>query len=131
MKRRILTGLSAALALCALVQIIGSSRARAFQREAPRLGRYNCARVADGPAVTELQLLSRDKYESADKAGVYAYDAGARRIEWLTGTISREWVGFYIPKGSDNASYDTIVIRGKKDADEGVERDLLKCTLAE
>jgi hypothetical protein len=130
MKRRILTGLAAALALCSLIQILGSSRADASQREAPRLGRYNCTRVADGPAVTDLKLLSVDKYESADKAGVYAYDRGARRIEWLTGTISRQWVGFYTPKGNDNA-YDTIVIRAKKDADEGVERDLLKCTLAE
>jgi hypothetical protein len=131
MKRRILTGLAVALALCALVQIIGSTRADASQRVAPKVGRYNCTRVADGPALTDLKLLSGDKYESADKAGVYAYDAGARRIEWLTGTISKQWVGFYIPKGNDNSGYDTIVIRDKKDADEGVERDLLKCTLAE
>ena len=130
MKRRILTATASALALCALLNITGSPRAAAAQRETLKLGRYSCARVGDGPAITELKLISRDKYEGADKTGVYSYESGSRRIDWLTGAVSRQWVGFYIPGGSNNAS-DTIVIRDKKDADDGVEHDLLRCTLAE
>ncbi len=130
MKRRILTATVSALVLCALLNVPGSLYANAAQRETPRPGRYSCTRVGDGPSVSVLSIVSRDKYESADKMGVYAYEAGERRIEWLTGSISRQWVGFYIPKGNDNAT-DTIVIRDKKDVDEGVERDALRCTLAE
>jgi hypothetical protein len=131
MKRIFLAALLVTLSTCALVTVAALVRADAAKPEAPPLGRYTCAPVAGDSALAELKLLSKDKYQSADQTGVYAYEAGSRKIEWPTGSIPRQLVGFYIPKGVDNAANDTIIVRDKKDVEEGAERDLWRCSLAQ
>ncbi|MBD0373529.1 MAG: hypothetical protein ICV60_22035 [Pyrinomonadaceae bacterium] len=131
MKRRFLFGLLPVLAAYMMVGVIAFAGSNATQRRALPLGRYACVRADDSSPLPDLKLLSRDKYENADKGGIYVYEAGLGRIEWLTGPIPKQRVGFYIPKGGDNAQSDTIVIRDRKDVDEGVERDLWRCNLAQ
>lgn len=131
MKRNFLTGLSVALTLCATLSLFALTQAEAAQREAaPPLGRYNCTPLADGPAFPGINLISKDRYESADNNGIYVYETSSGRIEWLTGSISRRLVGFYTPRGVDNAAQDTIIIRDKKDVEEGKTRDLWRCNPA-
>lgn len=131
MKRMFLAGVSAALAAYMMVGVIAFARPNTSQRRALPLGRYTCVRVSDSAQLPDLKLVSRDKYESEEKTGVYAYEAGSGKIEWLTGAISRQLIGFYVPKGTDNSSQDTIIIREKRDVDEGNNRDLWRCNLAE
>lgn len=131
MKRRILAAILTALVAYPLVGVIASARSNSGQRYQLPLGRYTCARVNDSSALPDLKLVSRDRYENADKTGVYVYEASERRIEWLTGAISKQLVGFYVPKGVDNSANDTIIVRDKKDVDAGNDRDLWKCNLAQ
>lgn len=130
MKRKFLTALLMGLAVYTMVGVIALAGSKTTQRRALPLGRYTCVRADDSALLPDLKLLSTDKYENADKPGVYVYEARSGRIEWLTGSIPKQRVGFYIPKGADNAKSDTIVIRDRKDVDEGVERDLWRCSLA-
>jgi hypothetical protein len=131
MKRKLLAALLAALAVYTVVGVIASARPASSQRNPLPLGRYTCTRANDSSPLPDLKLLSKDKYENVEKTGIYVYEAGSRKIEWLNGSISKQFLGVYVPKGVDNAKYDTIIIRDKKDMDEGVERDLWRCTLAE
>ena len=131
MKRRFLTALLAALAAYQIIGVIAFARPNMTQRNALPLGRYTCARVNDSSPLPDLKLLSKDKYENMEKTGIYVYEAGSGRIEWLNGPIPKQRVGFYVPRGADNAKYDTIIIRDKKDVEEGIERDLWRCNLAE
>jgi hypothetical protein len=131
MKRRFLIPLLAIVATYTLPCVIGFARANATQRQALPLGRYTCVKGNDSSPLPDLKLVSKDKYENADKTGVYVYEPASRTIEWLTGSIAKQQVGVYIPKGTDNAQRDTIVIRDKKDIDEGVTRDLWRCILAQ
>lgn len=131
MKRKFLAGVMAALLTCMMVSVIAFAQPNTAQRNPLPLGRYTCVRVSDSSPLPDLKLLSKDKYENVNKTGVYVYEAGARTIEWLSGSISKGQVGFYIPKGVDNAQHDTIIIRDKKDVEAGTERDLWRCNLAE
>src|SRR5215212_5767792 len=108
MKRNFLLVFFAAIVLCGMLSIITLGRAGTAEREALPLGRYACVRVSDGSTLPGLNLLSKDKYEKGDQTGIYVYEAGERRIEWLSGPIPKQLVGFYVPKGVDNASNDTI-----------------------
>ena len=131
MKRKFLIGLMATLMVNLLVGVIGLARTNMTQRKALPLGRYTCERVNDSSALPDLKLLSKDKYENMEKTGVYVYEAGSGRIEWLSGAISKQQVGFYVTKGTNNAKSDMIIIRDKRDVEEGTERDLSRCSLAE
>jgi hypothetical protein len=129
MKRRFLIPLLAIVATYTLPCVIGFACAHATQRLALPLGRYTCVRGNDASPLPDLKLVSKDKYENADQTGVYVYESASRTIQWLNGSIPKQQVGVYIPKGTDNAQRDTIVIRDKKDVDEGTTRDLWRCTL--
>ena len=131
MKRKFLAAILTALAAYQMVCVIAFARPDITRRNAPRLGRYTCVRVNDSSPLPDLKLLSTDKYENMEKTGIYVYEAGSGKIEWLSGSIPKQHVGFYVPKGADNAKYDTIIIRNKKDVEEGIERDLWRCSLAE
>jgi hypothetical protein len=131
MKRRFLVSLLAALVAYPLAGVIGFARPDTIQRQALPLGRYTCVRASDSSPLPDLKLVSKDKYENADKTGVYVYEAASRTIEWLNGSIPKQQVGIYIPKGVNNSQSDTIIIRDKQDVDAGTERDLWRCTLAQ
>lgn len=96
--------------------------------EIPRLGKYTGIWVgtqADfGRAEPDLIILPKGKYKQLDKVGNYSYNAKTRKIEWLSGSIPKQWVGFFVPKGFEGAKFDTIVIRDKKDVAEGNKRNL-------
>jgi hypothetical protein len=130
MNRRFLIGILAALAAYPLAGVMAFTRPGMTQRQALPLGRYTCVRAGDSSPLPDLKLVSKDKYENADQTGVYVYEAGSRTIEWLNGSIPKQQVGVYVPKGVDNSKYDTIIIRDKKDVSEGIERDLWRCNLA-
>lgn len=131
MKRRFLAAILTTLVAYTFPVVIASARSGAGQRQQLPLGRYTCVSGDSSPALPELKLVSRDKYESADRVGIYVYEAGERRIEWLTGAVSRQLVGFYVPKGVDNSAYDTIIMRDKRDVEAGNNRDLWKCSLTQ
>lgn len=131
MKRKLLAALLASLAVYAVVSAVALAQPVTAQRRPLPLGRYTCTRASDSSPLPDLKLVSGDKYESAEKTGIYVYEAGSRKIEWLTGSIPKQLLGFYVPKGTDNATSDTIIIRDKKELEEGIERDLWRCNLAE
>lgn len=131
MKRRFLTAILTALVAYPLVGVISFAGSNAGQRYQLPQGRYTCASVNSSSALQDVKLVSKDKYESGDKVGIYVYEASERRIEWLSGAISRQLVGFYLPKGVDNSSHDTIIVRDKRDVDAGNNRDLWRCNLAQ
>lgn len=130
-KRRFISGILATIAAYSLACAVGFAGPQMTQRRALPLGRYNCASVNDPSPMSDLKLLSRDRYESMEQTGIYDYEAGSGKIEWLTGPVSKQRVGFYVPRGTGNAQHDTIVIRSKKDVEEGIERGLYRCSLAE
>lgn len=131
MKRRYLAAILTMLLAYPLINATGFALANSLERRQLPLGRYTCVRAGDSSPLPDLKLVSRDKYEKENQTGVYVYEAGEGKIEWLTGAIPRKLVGFYIPKGVDNAARDTIVIREKQDAEEGNGKDLWRCSLAE
>jgi hypothetical protein len=131
MKRNLLAGILAAMVIYAMTGVMALAGADATRRKTIPLGRYACVPASESSPMPDLKLLTIDKYEGMGKTGIYVYETGSRRIEWLSGSIPKQQVGIFVPKGVDNAAYDTIIIRNKRDVDEGIERDLWKCSLAE
>jgi hypothetical protein len=131
MKRKLFGIMSASLLAYSMAGVIALAQSNMTQRNSLPLGRYTCMRVNGSSPLPDLKLLSKDRYENGNTTGIYVYEARAGRIEWLSGAISKQLVGFYIPKGVDNVAYDTIIVRDKKDVDEGNKRDLWKCSLAQ
>ncbi len=102
--------------------------------QTPTVGRYTGIQTGTQtnfgkPAAFDLTILAGGKYEQNNETGKFSFDAKTGKIEFLSGAMPTDWVGFFYKKGdkisSDgNAEHDTIVIRDKKDVADGNLRDL-------
>ncbi|HXG82457.1 MAG TPA: hypothetical protein VNI84_00390 [Pyrinomonadaceae bacterium] len=102
--------------------------------QTPTVGRYTGIQTGTQtsfgePAAFDLIILAGGKYEQNNETGKFSFDAKTGKIEFLSGAMPKDWVGFFYKAGDKfsnggEAKYDTIVIRDKKDVADGNMRDL-------
>ena len=119
----------------AIVLIVVCAFSSIARAQAPTAGRYTGIQTGTTssfgkPAMFDLTVLAGGEYEQNNETGKFSFDAETGKIEFLSGALPRDWVGFFYKKGDlfgdagDRAAHDTIVIRDKKDVTEGNKRDL-------
>lgn len=101
------------------------------QTQSPTVGRYTGINAETFEnALFDITILANGKYEQNKEVGKFSYDAKTKKIEFLSGAMPKDRVGFFYKKGddlggsADKAAHDTLVIRDKKDVADGNLRDL-------
>ena len=101
------------------------------QTKSPTVGTYTGIWVSNfKPYSYDLTISGNGKYSQNDEAGTFSFDATSGKIEFLSGAMPKQWVGFFYKAGDQfpngaAAKYDTIIIRDKKDVADGNEKELI------